>query len=47
MSLRADRELRAENGEREFEITLVTQTPRGDFEDSALPFPVVAHGFGH
>ncbi|HWT88594.1 MAG TPA: glycosyltransferase family 4 protein [Candidatus Angelobacter sp.] len=34
-------ELRAENGAREFEITLVTQTPRGDFEDSALPFPVV------
>ena len=34
-------ELRAENGEHEFEITLVTQTPREDFGDSPLPFPVV------
>ena len=34
-------DLRAEDGAREFEITLVTQTPGGDFEDSALPFPVV------
>ncbi len=34
-------DLRAENGAREFEITLVTQTPREDFDDSALPFPVV------
>jgi len=34
-------ELRAENGAQEFEITLVTQTPREDFDDSALPFPVV------
>lgn len=34
-------ELCAENGEREFEITVVTRTPRGNFDDSALPFPVV------
>jgi len=34
-------ELRAENGAREFEVTLVTQTPREDFDDSALPFTVV------
>ena len=34
-------DLRAENGGREFEITLATQTPREDFDDSALPFPVV------
>src|SRR5438034_1616073 len=34
-------DLRAEDGAREFEITLVTQTPREDFDDSALPFPVV------
>ena len=34
-------DLRAENGAREFEITLATQTPREDFDDSALPFPVV------
>jgi len=34
-------ELRAENGAQEFEITLVTQTPREDFDDSALPFPVI------
>src|SRR5258708_4038745 len=34
-------DLRAENGAREFEVTLVTQTPRENFEDSALPFPVV------
>jgi len=34
-------DLRAENGAPEFEITLATQTPREDFEDSALPFPVV------
>jgi len=25
----------------EFELTLVTQTPRGSFDDSSLPFPVV------
>ena len=25
----------------EFEVTLVTQTPRGSFDDSSLPFPVV------
>jgi len=34
-------DLRAENGAREFEVTLVTQTPRENFDDSALPFPVV------
>ena len=34
-------ELRAENGAREFEVTLVTETPREDFHDRALPFPVV------
>ena len=34
-------ELRAENGESEFEVTLVTQTPRENFDDEALPFPVV------
>jgi glycogen(starch) synthase len=34
-------ELRAEDGTLEFEFSLVTQTPREDFDDSALPFPVV------
>jgi len=34
-------DLRAENGAREFEVTVVTQTPREDFNDSALPFQVV------
>lgn len=34
-------ELRSEDGTREFEVTLVTQTPRGDFDDAALPFRVV------
>ncbi len=34
-------ELRAENGTGEFDVTLATQTPREDFNDSALPFPVV------
>ena len=29
------------NGSLEFEITLVTQTPRGNFDDATLPFPVV------
>jgi glycosyltransferase involved in cell wall biosynthesis len=29
------------NGAREFEITLVTQTPAGSYDDSALPFRVV------
>jgi glycogen synthase len=41
-------ELRAENGAREFEITLVTRTPRKDFDDISLPFPVVRlPGFLH
>jgi glycosyltransferase involved in cell wall biosynthesis len=34
-------ELRDVNGAREFEITLVTQTPVGNYDDSALPFRVV------
>ena len=34
-------ELRDSNGASEFEITLATQTPRGNFEDATLPFPVV------
>ena len=34
-------DLRAENAAREFEVTLVTQTPREDFDDTALPFPVI------
>jgi glycogen synthase len=34
-------ELRSPQGLSEFEITLVTQTPRGNFEDQALPFAVV------
>lgn len=33
-------ELRAD-GVREFELTLTTQTPREDFDDAALPFPVI------
>jgi glycosyltransferase involved in cell wall biosynthesis len=34
-------ELRVANGAPEFDITLVTQTPRGAFDDAALPFIVV------
>lgn len=34
-------ELRGEAGSPEFELTLVTQTPRGDFKDSALAFRVI------
>lgn len=34
-------ELRDSNGSPEFEITLVTQTPLGNFDDATLPFPVV------
>jgi len=34
-------ELRAEDGTREFEVTLVTQTPRENFDDDALTFRVV------
>lgn len=34
-------ELRDSKGCREFEITLVTQTPGGSYDDSALPFRVV------
>jgi glycogen synthase len=34
-------ELRDAKGAREFEITLLTQTPVGDYDDSALPFRVV------
>ncbi|HET7150201.1 MAG TPA: glycosyltransferase family 4 protein, partial [Candidatus Acidoferrum sp.] len=41
-------ELRGSNGSLEFEITLVTQTPRGNFDDATLPFPVVREpGFFH
>src|ERR1700680_4942057 len=34
-------ELQSPEGLAEFEITLVTQTPRGSFDDQALPFAVV------
>jgi len=34
-------DLRSPEGLAEFEITLVTQTPRGSFDDQALPFAVV------
>ncbi len=34
-------ELRTADGAKEVELSLVTQTPRGDFDDSALPFRVV------
>ena len=34
-------ELRNLTGGREFEITLATQTPRGDYDDGSLPFEVV------
>lgn len=34
-------ELRNPTGAREFEITLVTQTPAGDYDDTSLPFPIV------
>jgi glycosyltransferase involved in cell wall biosynthesis len=34
-------ELRAADGAPEFEVTLVTQTPKRDFDDWSLPFPVV------
>ncbi len=34
-------DLRSREGLAEFEITLVTQTPRGSFDDQALPFAVV------
>jgi glycosyltransferase involved in cell wall biosynthesis len=34
-------ELRESSGAREFEITLVTQTPAGNFDDAPLPFRVV------
>lgn len=41
-------ELRDSNGRSEFEITLVTQTPSGNFDDATLPFPVVREpGFFH
>jgi glycogen(starch) synthase len=36
-------ELQSRDGLTEFEITLVTQTPRGSFDDQALPFAVVRH----
>jgi len=35
--------LRDSNGAPQFEITLVTQTPAGKHDDSALPFPVIRH----
>jgi hypothetical protein len=34
-------ELRAPDGRQEFHLTLITQTPRGSFDDSSLPFPVI------
>lgn len=34
-------ELRAPDGRQEFQLTLITQTPRGSFDDSSLPFPVI------
>jgi glycogen synthase len=34
-------ELRTQVDEKQFEITLVTQTPKGDFDDRSLPFLVV------
>ncbi len=34
-------ELHDSNGEREFEITLVTQIPAGNYDDSTLPFHVI------
>jgi glycogen synthase len=34
-------ELRKANGAPEFEITVVTETPAGDFEDRSLPFRIV------
>jgi glycogen synthase len=34
-------DLRDANGQPEFEITLATQTPAGDFDDGSLPFRVV------
>jgi glycogen(starch) synthase len=34
-------ELRTPDGAREFELTLVTQTPREKFDDSSLPFAVM------
>ena len=34
-------ELRDANGAREFEVTLLTQTPAGNFDDSSFPFRVV------
>jgi glycogen(starch) synthase len=36
-------ELRIPNGDSEFEVTLVTHTPAGDFDDRSLPFRVVRH----
>ncbi len=33
--------LRSADGAREFEVTVATQTPRGNFDDTALPFRVV------
>src|ERR1700737_3409288 len=34
-------ELRTRANEKQFEITLVTQTAKGDFDDESLPFVVV------
>jgi glycogen synthase len=42
MSLARGLSLRSSSGSQgEFELTLVTQTPPGSFDDSSLPFPVV------
>src|SRR5271166_973808 len=34
-------QLRAADGEQQFEITLITQTPALDYDDRLLPFPVL------
>ncbi len=40
-------EMRGPNGEAEFEITLVTHTSRGNFDDEILPFRIIrAPGYG-
>ena len=40
-------ELRSADGAPEFDVTLVTQTPRDSFDDAAPPFRVVRQpGFG-
>jgi glycogen(starch) synthase len=36
-------ELRTLNGDREFQVTVVTETATGNYEDQALPFRIVRH----